>query len=112
MYGKWTSTEGKYVNKGKASIYIVGGTIESDGWTQSDVTNSEDDLHCCIMEHSLDVVMDVKLTIFENSANVGKGAVMLRYQHEWRNGRFKNILKKPEQDHCISIRNKFQMLTI
>ena len=112
MYGKWIPTESKYGNKGKASIYGVGGTIECDGWTQSDFTNSEDDLHCCIMEHSLDVVMDVKLTIFENSANVGKGAVMLRYQHEWRNGRFKNIQRKEEQDHCTSIRNKFQMLSI
>ena len=50
--------------------------------------------------------------ILENSTNVGKGAVMLGYQNEWRNGRFKNILMKQEQDHCTSIRNKFQMFSI
>ena len=63
------STEGIYGRKGKGSICSVDGTIESDGWTQSDVTNSEDDLYFCIMENSQDVVTVGKHTIVEHSAN-------------------------------------------
>ena len=38
------------------------------------------------------------------------GGVKLGDQHEWRNGRFKNFLKKQRQDHCIPLCDKFQML--
>ena len=51
MCGKWSSTKGKYGSKGEGSIFSVDGTIESDGWTRSDVSNSEDELHLCTMEN-------------------------------------------------------------
>ena len=106
-YGKWSSTKGKFGSKGKGSIYSVDGITESDGWTQSDVANSEEDSHFCIMEHSQDVVTD------DITNRVGAtGAVKLGDEHEWRNGHFKNYLKKQRQDHCIPLRNKFQMLGI
>ena len=57
-YGKCSSMKGKSGSKGKGSIDSVDGITESDGWTQSDVANSEEDNHFCIMEHSQDVVMD------------------------------------------------------
>ena len=100
-----SSTKDKFGSKGKGSIYSVDGITESDWWTQSDFANSEEDLHFCIMEHSQDVVMD------DTTNRVGAtGAVKLGDQNEWRNGRFKNFLKKQRQDHCIPLRNKFQML--
>ena len=49
---------GKYGNKGKGSTYGADGTVESDVWTQSDIKNSEDDFHFCIMDNPSDVVMD------------------------------------------------------
>ena len=59
------------------------------------------------MEHTQDAVMD------DTTNRVGAtGAVKLGDQHEWRNGRFKNFLKKQRQDHCIPPCNKFQMLGI
>ena len=48
----------------------------------------------------------------DDSSNAATGAVKLGDQHEWRNGRFRNFLKKQEQDHCIPLRNMFQMLGI
>ena len=103
--GKWSSTKGKFGSKGKGSIYSVDGITESDWWTQSDVAISEEDFHFCIMEHSQDVVTD------DITKSVGAtGAVKLGDEHEWRNGHFKNYLKKQIQDHCILLRNKFQML--
>ena len=57
------------------------------------------------MEHSQNVVMD------DTTKRVGAtGAVKLGDQHEWRNGRVKNFLKKERQDHCIPLRHNFQML--
>ena len=47
-YGKWSSTKGTCGSNGQGSIYSVDGITESDGWTQSDVANSEEDLHFCI----------------------------------------------------------------
>ena len=44
--------------------------------------------------------------------NVATGAVKLGDEHEWRNDRFKNFLKKQRQDHSILLRNKFQMIGI
>ena len=59
------------------------------------------------MEHSQDVVTD------DITNHVGAtGAVKLGDEHEWRNGHFKNYLEKQRQDHCIPLRNKFQMLGI
>ena len=118
-YGKWSSTKGKFGSKGKGSIYSVDGITESDGWTQSDDANSQEDPHFCIMEHSQDVVMDdINNQAPTNSPargdplrqNVPMGAVELGDQHEWRNVRSKNFLKKQRQDYCIPLRNKFQML--
>ena len=40
------------------------------------------------------------------------GEVELGDEHEWIDGHFKNDLKKQRQDHCILLRNKFQMLGI
>ena len=86
---KWSSTKGMFGSKDEGSIYSIDGVTESDGWTQSDAANSEEDLHFCMMEHSQDVVMD------DTANRVGAtGAVKLGDQHEWRNGRFKNFLKK------------------
>ena len=77
---------------------------------QSDVANSEEEPHFCIMEHSQDALKDDKFTFVENPANVVTGAVKLGDQHEWRNGRFKKFVNKQAQDHCIPLRNKFLML--
>ena len=104
---KWSSTKVKFGNKGKGSIYSVDGMAETDGWTQSDGANSQEDSDFCITEHSQDVVTD------DISNPVGAtGAVKLEDEHEWRNGHFKNYLQKQRQDHCILLRNKFQMLGI
>ena len=55
-YVKWSSTKGKFGSMGKGSIHSVDGIAESDGWTHSDVANSEEYSHFCIMEYSQDVV--------------------------------------------------------
>ena len=86
--GEWSSTKGKLGSKGKRSICSVDGIPESDGWTQSDVAN-------CIMEHSQDVLMeDITARRDPLRQNVAPGAMKLGDQHEWRSGRFKNLLKK------------------
>ena len=67
--GKWSSKKGKFGSKGKGIMYSVGGITESDGWTQLDVANSEEDLHFCIMEHSQDVVMDDNQSCWRNGCS-------------------------------------------
>ena len=48
----------------------------------------------------------------EDFANAAMGAVKGEDQHEWKSGRLKDFVKKLEQDNCITVQNKFQMLGI
>ena len=48
----------------------------------------------------------------ENSGNVATGAVNMEDQHEWRNGQFKNYVKKWEQEHCILVHDMFRVLGV
>ena len=53
--------EGQSGSKEKGSIHSVDGTIDGEGWTQSYLTNCEDDLFFCIMKNSRKVLMNEKI---------------------------------------------------